>query len=342
MRTPSRCLILLLTVLGCSSEENSQGPTPAGDAAATDGSSEGGSEDGATNDSASEDSATDAGSDDAGSEASPPDAQPDAITQDVAQDVVQDAKEEASPDASLDVTVDSPSDSAGDGLMQDAEAGSGDMLVRVTSGDDALASYLMSGSGWNIFSGETVPVGRHFDVDHVSYHTAFRFVGVAVPKGATIESARLRFYPTNEVDSSKSLWLNVYAERAGNSAPFDPTNYLTGRPDQRLRTTTFIDHWLVRCNGTCTDLTEWDCPQRKLDCWNRDVLFEVPKELAAIVQEVIDLPGWEPGHAITILLINAATDADGASYQGSRSITGFDPARGPQFAPQLAIAFTPG
>jgi hypothetical protein len=341
MRTTSRCLILLLTVLGCSSAESTQGPTPTSDAATVDGSSDGGSEAGAT-----EDSGTEAGPEDGASEASPEDAQPDALAQDVVQDVTQDAQEDAAQDASLDVVVDSPdpSDGSGDASMQDAEAGSGDVLVRVTSGNDALASYLMSSSppGWNIFSGATVPVGRHFDVGNVSYYTAFRFVGVAIPKGSTIESARLRFYPTNEVDSSKSLWLNVYAERAANSAPFDPSNYVTGRPDQRLRTTTFIDHWLVRCNGTCTDLTEWDCPQRKLDCWNRDVLFEVPKELAAIVQEVIDLPGWEPGHAITILLINSATDADGANYKGSRSITGFDPARGAQFAPQLAIAFTSG
>jgi hypothetical protein len=183
-------------------------------------------------------------------------------------------------------------------------------------------------------------LGRHFDTDHVSYSTALRFENVAIPKGATVASARLRFYPTNEVDSSNALWLNVYAERAENSAPFDPSNYVSGRPDQRARTTAFIDHWLVRCNDSCTDLTEYDCPQRKRDCWNRDVLFEVPKDLAAMVKEVIDQPGWDSGHALTILIVNSAKDSDGPKYESSRSITGFGPSRGAAYAPQLEITLT--
>ena len=74
-------------------------------------------------------------------------------------------------------------------------------------------------------------------------------------------------------------------------------------------------------------------PQRKLDCWDRTIPFTVPKDLKDIVQEVIDLPAWSPGSALTILLINAATDQDGANYESSRSITGFDPARGPEYSP---------
>jgi len=68
------------------------------------------------------------------------------------------------------------------------------------------------------------------------------------------------------------------------------------------------------------------------------VAFEVPKDLSAMVQDVVDQPGWEPGNAITLLIINAATDADGSDYQSSRSITGFDPSRGAEFAPELAIS----
>jgi hypothetical protein len=75
------------------------------------------------------------------------------------------------------------------------------------------------------------------------------------------------------VDSSNNLWINVYAERSEDSPAFDPTNYDWGRPDQRARTTAFVDHWLVRCNDGCTDLTEYDCPQRKLDCWDPAVAF---------------------------------------------------------------------
>ncbi|MGC4119218.1 MAG: hypothetical protein QM765_32565 [Myxococcales bacterium] len=206
---------------------------------------------------------------------------------------------------------------------------------------DAVSSYLINASpaAWNIFSGEHVPLGRHFDTAHVSYHTALRFPAVNVPAGATVTSAKLTFYPHNSVDSSNNLWINLYAEKAVSSAPFDPTNYDSGRPDQRAKTTALFDHWLVRCRSDCTDLSEYDCPQRKLDCWDPAVAFTCPKDFKAMVQEVIDQPGWAAGNAMTIFLINAATDQDDAKYQGYRTIVGYDPAA-VDHAPKLVVEFT--
>lgn len=209
----------------------------------------------------------------------------------------------------------------------------------VTAGSDAVASYLMSGTAWNLFSGDHVPLGRHFDAAHVSYHTALRFSSVRVPAGATITSAKISWYPTNEVDSNNNLWLLTYAERVPNSAPFDPSNYLAGRPDQRLKTTAFIDKWLLKCMNPCDDslFGASYCAQRRLDCWDRTVAFTCPKELKALVQEVVNLPGWAPGNAMTIFMINGATDQDGAAYQQSRSIVGFDATLGADKAPKLVI-----
>ncbi len=329
-------LIFVFLLVGCGADDavpDSTSPTDAAADSLLDGA--GGTDAGHTDGAAADGPTLDA------PDAGPPDAQNDALP-DVQNDalpdgVEPDAEADVAPDVEVDAEPDAESDAESDA---EADAGSGMVSVRVVSGDDALASYLMNASpaAWNLFSGATVPVGRHFDTAHVSYYTAFRFAGVNVPKGVTVASARLRFYPTNEVDSSLSLWLNVHAERTGDSAPFDPSNYVSGRPDQRVRTTSFVDHWLVRCNDSCTDLTEYDCPQRKLDCWNRDVVYEVPKDLSAMVQEVVGQPDWEPGNAITLLIINAATDADGSHYQSSRSITGFDPSRGAEFAPELAIS----
>jgi hypothetical protein len=336
MRNISPMFFMLLLV-GCGADDAAPDSTSPTDASA-DSLLDGAAADGPTVD------APDAGSPDALPDAlpdapadAPADALPDGVEPDVEADAAPDGEVDAEPDAEPDAEADAAPDAEPDA---NTDAGSSVISVRVAGGDDALASYLMNASppAWNIFSGATVPVGRHFDTAHVSYYTAFRFAGVTVPKGVTVASARLRFYPTNEVDSSHSLWLNVYAERTGDSAPFDPSNYLSGRPDQRVRTTSFIDHWLVRCNGSCTDMTEYDCPQRKLDCWNRDVVYEVPKDLSAMVQEVVDQPGWEPGNAITLLIINAATDADGSNFQSSRSLTGFDSSRGAEFAPELAIS----
>lgn len=288
-----------------------------------------------------------------------PDAQalrPDAEEQvDAAQQPPPDAGPLPSIDAATpDGSVSAPSDASSAGADAssagadassagaDAGASGSPAEARVGSEDDALSSYLINASpaAWNIFSGASVPLGRHFDADHVSYHTALRFPSVSVPQGATVTSARLTFYPTNEVDSSNNLYLNVYAEKVADSAPFDPSNYDTGRPDQRLKTTANIDHWVVRCNDSCTDLTEYDCPQRKLDCWDRTVAFTCPKDLKALVQEVVSQPGWAAGNALTIFLINSATDQDGAKYQSSRSIVGYDTTLGVDHAPKLVVEFT--
>lgn len=207
--------------------------------------------------------------------------------------------------------------------------------------DDAVASYLLDASAgaWNVLGGATVPLGRHWDTAHVSYHAALRFPGAAIPPGAVIDSATLTVFPTNEVDSNHPLWLNVWADASDDSAPFSLANTSSGRPDQRAHTTAGVDHWLIRCNASCTDLTEYDCPQRLKDCWDRETPFTCPKPLAPLIQEVVSRPGWQSGGAITLLLSNAATDEDGAKYQDARAITGDDPERGPAYRPSLTITW---
>ncbi|MCB9641703.1 MAG: hypothetical protein H6728_01370 [Myxococcales bacterium] len=222
------------------------------------------------------------------------------------------------------------------------EAGS-PLTLAVSDAKDVVASYLLSGSAWNYFGGATVPLGRHFGTGNPSYHAAFRFTNVRIPQGATITSAYLSFVPQNEVDSSNRLMLNVYAEKVADSSAYDPMNYTQGRPDQRSKTTAKIDRWIVRCNADCSDDVtspkyEYDCPQRNRDCWNRQTRYQVPKDLKDILQEVFSQTSWKSGHAISIFLINAATDQDGDKYKGSRTITGFDPTQTDK-APQLVIQY---
>ena len=108
-----------------------------------------------------------------------------------------------------------------------------------------------------------------------------------------------------------------------------------------MKSKSHVDHWLVRCNSGCTDQTEYDCKQRKLDCWDRKERFTCPKELKALAQEVVDQPGWKAGNSMTFLLINSAMQKDGKKYESSRSLTGFDPVRGPGFSPRLDVTWQP-
>ena len=228
-------------------------------------------------------------------------------------------------------------------VEQSNEQGGGTATFAISDPSDVVASYLMSGSSWNYFSGASVPLGRHFGTGNPSYFTAFRFRQVAIPQGATILSAFLSFYPTNEVDSNNRLMINIHAEKTADSAPYDTQNYTQGRPDQRSRTTAKIDRWIVRCNADCSEdinssKYEFDCPQRKRDCWDRQVAYQVPKDLKDILQEVFSQPTWQAGQAISVFLFNAATEQDGERYKSSRTITGFDAAQQSK-APQLVIEF---
>ena len=116
----------------------------------------------------------------------------------------------------------------------------GSVTVNVTlnAEKDAVTSYLMdaSSSSWNYFHGSSINIGFRvysvLDDQYVAYHSAFRFTDVDVPAGATIESANFSFHPTNEVDSSKKIYLRAAMEKAVNSADFDVSNYTTNRPDQ--------------------------------------------------------------------------------------------------------------
>ncbi|MGM0576033.1 MAG: hypothetical protein ACQEXJ_09925 [Myxococcota bacterium] len=303
----------------------------------------------------SADVAADVGLDVSGDAPSDPDATPDAApdadadTPDVRPDTAPDADAaedtsgEDTPDvvadASPDVTPDTAPDA--DAAEETSVPPAGTVVVTPEVQTDAITSYLMDAaqSAWNVFADGTVKLGRHWDEGHVSYHTMLRFPGVEVPEGATIASATLSFHATNEVDSSNRLLLAVYAVDEADAAPWPPGQYETGRPDQRARTAARIEEWAIRCNDDCTDVTEYDCEQRKLDCWDREVRYACPKDLSAVVQEVVDREGWAPGNALALLLVNAAPEQAGEAYEKSRSVTGVDPERGPEYRPRLEITY---
>jgi hypothetical protein len=226
---------------------------------------------------------------------------------------------------------------------QDTLQGEKTVEFTLQSEKDAVSSYLMDAdySAWNYFFGDSVPMGKRWSSfgDSVSYHTALRFADVDIPRGAEILSAELYLTPLSSVQNSRNLWINIYAEQSGGCSAFDTGNYETNRPDQRLRTDKYIDHWLVRCNDSCTDSTEYDCQQRKLDCWTKDEEIRVPKDLKDIVGEVVALDDWVSGNAMCLFLFNAATDQDGSKYQDSRTIIGY-PGPDGSGAPRLRVVYT--
>jgi len=131
-----------------------------------------------------------------------------------------------------------------------------------------------------------------------------RFPDINILPGSTIDAAWLTFQ-TDEADSETTA-LVIRAQDSDTAAPFvDEPGNLSGRP----RTSAHKD-WAPDAWGTLGKLR--DTP-----------------DLAAVIQEVVDRPGWQTGNAIAILI----------SGTGKRTVESYDGE--PAGAPLLNIEYTP-
>ena len=136
--------------------------------------------------------------------------------------------------------------------------------------------------------------------------TGLRFTNVPLPQGATILSAHL------EVFSSQSQWIRIQmsiaAEAADNSLPFSSSN----RPSQRPRTNQRVTH--------DSDVQ-----------WQANTWYALD-EMAGVIQEVVNRPGWAAGNALAIIL-----QGSGGPYT-RKFVVSFDGAAAN--APRLVITYT--
>jgi len=198
-----------------------------------------------------------------------PDSEPDTTETDEDEPV---AEEDAAADNTTEETPDE--DAADENLVNSATA------------------YLMDppSSSWNYTPKTIIKLGLN-KTPVVAYWTALRFIDIQVPKGATITSAKLSFFPSNDVDNSK-IRINIYGEKKADSKIFDITNYDSNRPDQRSKTAVKVpadthnpESWRIHCIQNCKVTDDYDCPQRELDCWNRETKYTAPHDLSTIIQE---------------------------------------------------------
>ena len=129
-------------------------------------------------------------------------------------------------------------------------------------------------------------------VGHKDNVVAFRFSGVTIPRGATIDSAALHIMATRP-DSGYPIKIRYLGEAADDSSPItaDP-----GDLSERLKTTSFVD-----------DVPEpW--PIRE---------YSPSPDLSPVVAEIVSRAHWGPGNALTIFI------ADNGSTS-RRSVGAFD------------------
>jgi len=140
--------------------------------------------------------------------------------------------------------------------------------------------------------------------------SGFRFQNVQIPAGATINEAHLEF--TVDGPYTSVIVVKFFGQRSENSTTF--TN--TDRPDNRPLTATFVP-WTIS------------------DPWSFGQSRSSPN-LASIIQEIVNLPGWASGNALTII-----TKSDSAVPSNTaRRVYGWEREKNSNHTARLVVNYT--
>ncbi len=122
---------------------------------------------------------------------------------------------------------------------------------------------------------------------------ALRFTGVQIPNGATIANAEVQF--TADETGTGTSNLTIRAERAANSAAIGSAAFnISSRPRTNASVGWPVPAWpTVGASGT----------------------GQLTPNLASVIQEVVSLPGWAPGNALTVI-INGTGRRAAESFEG--------------------------
>jgi|GEM_PF-2917646 len=130
-----------------------------------------------------------------------------------------------------------------------------------------------------------------------------RFTGVTIPRGATIINAYLEFAVDETTSAPTSV--RLYGQAVDNSMEFTSVD---GNISNRPRTSAVV---------------QWN----NIPPWNTFNSLQQTPNLASLIQEVVNRPGWFSGNALVIV-------ADGT---GTRTAQSFD--RAPTIPPKLFVEY---
>ncbi len=115
-------------------------------------------------------------------------------------------------------------------------------------------------------------------VDQNLLSLGLRFRDIAIPQGATIDSAFITIHCHEGKDSGHVCLINISGEAADNAVTFDWTPPVTDRPRTSASVKwTVAEKWII---------------------WKP---YSSP-DLGGIIQEIVNRPGWKSGNAIALIL----------------------------------------
>ena len=145
------------------------------------------------------------------------------------------------------------------------------------------------------------------DLNLGNRRVGLRFI-LDVPAGATIVSADVQF--TAQEESTKASTLTVEGEANATALPFTTSQFdVTNRPRTSAAVTWLPPVWTTQGAAAAAERTP---------------------DLTAIIQEIIDQPGWQQGNGL-VLIITGRGEREAWAYDGS-----------PAMAPVLYVEYTQG
>ena len=154
-------------------------------------------------------------------------------------------------------------------------------------------------------SSSDLEIGNENGVEH---WVGLRFQNLAIPPGAVINSASIKF-TASETDVG-TLTIPIFGELSDDADEFSDLLPITTRPLTTATTIWEVDPWFPGDSGVNTTTTD----------------------LAAIVQEIVDQSGWELGNSLAFILLNDPGDTS------ERIAVSFD--GNPAMAAELSVDFS--
>ena len=150
-------------------------------------------------------------------------------------------------------------------------------LQVLASEDDAYEAF--DGTGFNRTSA-TLFISPDSSDESDRFSAGMRHASIPIPNSSNIDSATLT---VNRITGSTTASVRVYGEDIDDAPSFSASEDVTGRD----RTTAFVS-WIVP----------------KTSGWYS------PSDIAAIIQEIVDRPGWVTNNGL-VVFVDGQTDDDG-------------------------------
>lgn len=165
----------------------------------------------------------------------------------------------------------------------------GTVTYQINSGSDDGDNI----TGSSIFSTGTPVLSGGKDANGNTITGGFRFTNIAIPRGATITSATIDWQESWAGSYGTTTKTNIFGEASDNSQTFSSA----ALPGSRIKTiaqASFNSVSETIASGT----------------WMSATSFNKPPNIKALIQEIVNRPGWNTGNALSIIVVDNGSTND--------------------------------